>query len=747
MRILLLMRGAPGCGKSTFIDTHGLRPYALSADEIRLQCQSAQQTVSGLEAISQSNERVVWKVLFQLLEIRMEKGEFTVIDATNSKTEEMNRYKQMAQSYRYRMFCVDFTDLPIEECKARNAGRIPLKQVPEEAIDKMYARFKNQKIPGGIKAIKPDELDTIWLQKRDMSQYRKIVHIGDVHGCYTALKEYLDTYNTKYFKDEYLISEDIMFIFCGDYVDRGIENAQVVNFLIEASKKKNVLLLEGNHERWLWIYANGGTGRSKEFELVTRKQLDEECIDLKDLRQLYRKFGQCAWYNYHGKEVFVSHAGIATLPPNLSFMATDQMIHGVGGYNDSDAIAETWMRTSGSNSYQIHGHRNIKKGPMKTQDRVYNLEGDIEHGGHLRILELSEDGFNEIEIKNNVFKEVEVIKEEQQVQSSSVADAVMAMRRDKANIIEKNFGHISSFNFTKEVFRKKNWTNRSIKARGLYIDIDKMKVAGRSYDKFFNVDERPETKLSMLKYTMEFPVTCYVKENGFLGLVSYDEYGDYEDNLLVTTKASITGDFSVWLREMLNKKLSPEKRQEIANYCKENDVTFVFECVDMGNDPHIIDYPESELFLLTIVDNDLEFNQVDYSELCEIGEKFGIKVKEKAYVINNWADFYDWYTEVTAEDYKWNDRIIEGFVIEDSKGFMTKLKLDYYNFWKHMRNIAHGTLRKGYITQTGQLYNALANEFYAFCQKLYNSVGTREEREAFPRDIVNLRRMFYKDKN
>lgn len=38
MRVLLLFRGAPGCGKSTFIDKNGLRPYALSADEIRLQC-------------------------------------------------------------------------------------------------------------------------------------------------------------------------------------------------------------------------------------------------------------------------------------------------------------------------------------------------------------------------------------------------------------------------------------------------------------------------------------------------------------------------------------------------------------------------------------------------------------------------------------------------------------------------------------------------------------------------------------
>lgn len=109
MRVLLLFRGAPGCGKSTYIDRNGLRPYTLSADEIRLQCQLAQQSIYGGEEISQSNDKTVWRILFDLLELRMENGEFTVIDATNSKTNEMTRYKKLADSYRYRMYCIDMT--------------------------------------------------------------------------------------------------------------------------------------------------------------------------------------------------------------------------------------------------------------------------------------------------------------------------------------------------------------------------------------------------------------------------------------------------------------------------------------------------------------------------------------------------------------------------------------------------------------------------------------------------------------
>ena len=170
MRILLLLRGAPGCGKSTWIEKNGLKPYALSADNIRLLCQSPIMQVDGTEGISQENDRVTWKTLFDLLEVRMQKGEFTVIDATNSKTSEMNGYRELCNLYRYRMYCVDFTDIPIEEVKRRNAGREVLKRVPEKVIDKMYARFASQKIPSGIKVIILEIFTGVILFYRDICQ-------------------------------------------------------------------------------------------------------------------------------------------------------------------------------------------------------------------------------------------------------------------------------------------------------------------------------------------------------------------------------------------------------------------------------------------------------------------------------------------------------------------------------------------------------------------------------------------------
>lgn len=729
MRILLLFRGAPGCGKSSFIDQNGLRPYALSADEIRLQCQSAQQTADGRVEISQKNEQDVWNMLFKLLEIRMRNGEFTVIDATNSKTAEINRYKEMCDTYRYRIFCIDMTDLPIEECKRRNASRPVLKQVPEYVIDKMYSRFATQKIPSGVKVIKPEDLDTIWMRQVDFSGYDKVVHVGDIHGCYTALMEY--------FKDG--LDDNTMYIFVGDLIDRGIENVEVVNWFTQIINKKNVLVLEGNHERWLWIYAHGGVGKSKEFELVTRKQLEESHVDVKAIRQLYRKLGQCAWYRYDDKNIFVSHAGIAALPDNLSFMSTEQMIKGVGNYNDYEIVADSWMRTTSDTQYQIFGHRNTKASPMKLRDRVYDLEGEVEFGGHLRILELTHDGFKEIEIKNDVFKEPEEIATQTEMNTSSISDVVLALRANK-HVTEKQFGNISSFNFTRDAFYDKVWDEQTVKARGLYIDTSRMKVAARAYDKFFNINERPETKFDMLKYSLKFPVTCYVKENGFLGIVSYDADND---DLFITTKSNPTGNYAEIFKKMLFSKMSILSRDKMKEVCKDKDVSFVFECVDMKNDPHVIEYPESGLFLLSIVKNKMEFEQISYENLLNIGSALKVKVKEKAFEIASWSEFVDWYNEVTSEGYEYNGKIIEGFVIEDVEGKMVKIKLHYYNFWKFMRSIAHEVLRSGYFQRTGSLTTPEANMFYSFCQKLYNDAATREQRDLIPRDIIYLRNEFY----
>ena len=729
MRTLLLFRGAPGCGKSTFIEQNGLKPYTLSADDIRLLVSSPSMTRYGNMTFNPDNDTFVWRMLMQMLEKRMENGEFTVIDATNSKTSEMNKYKDLGNTYKYRIYCIDMTSLPIEECKARNMQREPLKRVPEEAIDKMYARFATQKIPTGITVLKPDELNKIWMRPIDLSQYKKIHHIGDTHGSCTVLKEYINGNGG--------IKDDEFYIFLGDYIDRGIENVEILKYLLEIYQKPNVLLLEGNHERWLWTWANDATAKSKKFELGTRPQLDASDIDKRDIRKLYRKFAQCAYYTYHGKTVLVTHGGLSRMPENLTMISTRQLIHGAGSYNDCDFIAERFHKTS-PEILQIHGHRNTKGMPFQTYDNVVNLEGGVEFGRQLRCVQLLPSGeLKFFALNNHIFKEPEVLAEPEKIANEeSVGDTIMQLRNSRF-VAEKQYGNISSFNFTRTAFEDRVWNDLTIRARGLYINIPKQKVVARAYDKFFRVNERPETKMDILQYKLQFPATAYVKENGFLGLVSYNEE---TDDLFITTKSSPDGEYALWLKNLLTATLSSTQLDRLKTLAKELDSTFVFECVDMAHDPHIIEYPESKLFFLDIVKNDMKFQKQPYEKIVQYAAELGLTPKEKALVIESWQDFFDWYYEVMDEDYLYNGRHIEGFVVEDAAGYMIKLKLAYYNFWKFMRGISAEVLRRGYVDKKrlSSFTTPLANHYYAWVKTQFAPGGS----EGVPRDICSLRKMF-----
>lgn len=732
MRVLLLLRGAPGCGKSTWIEQNGLKQYALSADDIRMMCAAPVMMSDGTYQVSMDSDKFVWDTLYKVLENRMRRGDFTVIDATNSKTSEMNKYKKLCQDYRYRIFCVDFTSVPIEVTKQRNAGRPEVKRVPDSAIDKMYSRFETQKIPAGITVLQPDELHKIWRHPLDMNGYKKIHVIGDIHGCYTALKEYFDRNGG--FKD------DEFYIFTGDYLDRGIENVEVMKFLFEIYSKPNVELLEGNHERWIWRWANDQHSPSKEFELFTRRQLEDGEIDKREARKFYRKLGQCAWFTYAGKEFFICHGGISKIPENLTFLATEQMIKGVGTYNEFETVSDYFQKNSSDNSIMIHGHRNTKGLPIIVNDKVRNLEGMVEFGGCLRAIQFSEDGQEtDFEIENHVFKPRD--EKPKDINIESVGDLVLAMRENK-NVFENRFGNISSFNFTPAAFFNSIWDAQTVKARGLYVNLDSLTILARAYDKFFNVNEREDTQFEALQRNLEFPVTAYVKENGFLGIAAYNSD---TDSLFITTKSNPEGEYADYLRAMISKKISSESIERMKQISKEENVSFVFECVDMENDPHVIEYEESDLILLDIVYNDLDFRRKSFEEMCEIADSLGIRHKELAFKIDTWPEFYDWYNRVTVEEYKYNGRLIEGFVIEDANGKMIKLKLAYYKFWKFMRSIASEVLKKGYSTRTSALVTPIANQFYGWLREVYQHYKSEDIRAEYsgPKDICTLRKQFY----
>lgn len=769
MRVLLLFRGAPGCGKSTYIEQNGLQDYTLSADTIRMQCSSPVQTPDGHTAISQKNDKTVWFTLFNMLELRMQSGCFTVIDAINSKTAEMNRYKALAKQYRYRIYIIDMTDLPIEECKRRNQLRPYLKRVPDSTIDKMYARFESQSIPHGITILKPETaLETIRYKKSDMNQYRKVYVIGDIHGCYTALDTLLQQIGG--------MQDDCLYIFSGDYLDRGPENVQVLQYLLSITDKSNVLFLEGNHEHHLYSWAHDQKSTSKDFELRTRHELNLADINKSQVRRFYYRLCQCAYFTYRSKDYFICHGGIADLdesnPLSIIGIPSRQLIHGVGQYQDLPAVMYSWNSWNSSNIIQIAGHRNIQDYPIDSGHNYLNLEGHVEFGGDLRAVCLDENGITPISVRNTVYRK----PEEQNISNTSVPtvrDLIADLRCDRY-VNEKSFGKISAFNFSQEAFRHDIWNDATTVARGLFIDTENNTIVARGYEKFFRINElarvyknpdgsSPVSNLDYLKSRLQFPVTAYVKENGYLALVSYDSA---HDDLFFATKGSVSGTFVEHFKQMFkdtvfkNEQSSqPGLYREIVAYVKENNCTLLFEVVDEEFDPHIIDYEETfghnpqMLFLLDCVKNEIEFKKLPYKELSDFARSFGFRYKEQYSVQNgdevrpvtfsSWQEFYDFYLAASAPDYKYLDEHIEGFVIEDSAGFMTKLKTEYYSRWKFLRSVSNNVRRYGSIRNTAALYDAEMSQFYGFLREKYkNDAAFRDYKNETVYNIISLRNEF-----
>lgn len=270
MRTLLLLRGAPGAGKSTWIEENNLQNYTLEADKFRQLTSNPILGKDGQLQITQDNDRLAWELLYQALESRMHRGDFTVIDATHSSEAMFNKYKGLVEKYRYKVYYKNF-DISLEELKRRNDIRPEHKQIPIQAIERMKALIDNTK-PSSFASEIEDISEIINYWTDDLTdKYEHVKIIGDIQGCYTVLKEAIGSD----------LDSKTKYIFAGDLLDRGIENKEVLDFMLSIYTKPNVVFIEGNHDTHLrnwdmdsWDLKKSGEPKiPREFKFKTLPQL------------------------------------------------------------------------------------------------------------------------------------------------------------------------------------------------------------------------------------------------------------------------------------------------------------------------------------------------------------------------------------------------------------------------------------------------------------------------------------------
>ncbi|MFH0976764.1 MAG: metallophosphoesterase family protein [Spirochaetota bacterium] len=145
--------------------------------------------------------------------------------------------------------------------------------------------------------------------------------IGDIHGC-------IDHLDNLYSKIKNLISDNDTLIFLGDYIDRGPDSYEVIEYLISLSKENNTIFLKGNHEDMLLKYKsssldyqnymeNGGMATIKSY----KKNLGSFTIPLN--HQVF--FNNLTQY-FESEDFIAVHAGLNPKIYNIEAQSSYDML-------------------------------------------------------------------------------------------------------------------------------------------------------------------------------------------------------------------------------------------------------------------------------------------------------------------------------------------------------------------------------------------------------------------------------------
>jgi len=645
MRTLLLLRGTQASGKSTWVTENNLEPYTLSADKIRLNIANPVLNEDGSIEISQKYNKLTWELLYKYLEMRMENGDFTIIDATHSDIKLMNKYRDLANIYKYTIYYLEF-DTPLEECLKRNRERIGYKYIDE--IINFYTA--------------------------DVNEYKKVIIIGDIHSCAEPLKEVLKDF-----------SEENLYVFVGDYFDRGIQAVETFKIMLDLLEKPNVVLIEGNHENnSIKKFINDEEKYTKSFEETTLQPLLKEFeLDYikSSLKKIYKRLRQCFAFEFRGKKFLCTHGGLP-LVPKLALISAREMIKGVGRYETEigEIYSENYKKGLCQDFIQVHGHRGINDGEYS-----YCLEGRVEFGGELKILTIDNDGnIEKYGIKNDVYNrglKLPMSGVTEKVEKFNTANELInEMIGHKFITVKECDYNLISLNFNREAFNKKKWNDLTIKARGLFVDRDSGEVKIRSYNKFFNYGER-HVNLGYLHKYATYPIRVFKKYNGFLGLASI-----INGNIVLATKSTTNGTYKDIFQSIWD-KVEDSVKELLKQIMIENNCTAVFEVVSPEYDPHIIKYDKEHLYLLDFIENKLDIDthniDLEFSENLMKKVEFSSTIltkKELVTKLENYDELYHFLDEKakSLEEF-------EGYVLCDNSGLMFKFKLPYYMLWKGRR--------------------------------------------------------------
>ena len=147
--IVVLLRGVPGSGKSTWLKEHQLEDYSIATDRLRLLLSNPVKTPQGYYEINQQVSDKAWQLAYELLESRMDHGGVTFFDATFMNEYLINYVKGLTEKHHYKLLVIDFNSVGLAEAKRRNRLRQgTIRYVPDYVLDDMWSEGTSMSIEG-----------------------------------------------------------------------------------------------------------------------------------------------------------------------------------------------------------------------------------------------------------------------------------------------------------------------------------------------------------------------------------------------------------------------------------------------------------------------------------------------------------------------------------------------------------------------------------------------------------------------
>lgn len=376
MKVILILTGTHGSGKTKWVQDKGYYEYSLSKNQLRFMLFGPIFNMNNNFWIyDKQKDRITHEEFLRILEMRLRTGGFIIIDSTITRPRSFNVIESLAKKYGYTIYVKIFHP-SLEECINNNEHRYnSYEEVPESLVKEKWNQMNDILIPHLRNKYSNNiinSLDDIGFNAMSYlypSSGDKIHFIGDIHGDIVGLEKFLD--------ENWNDTDN--FVFLGDYIDRGSNNRDVLERMIDLCQKPNVTVLEGNHELHLWCWSYDRPIVSGEFSVNTKPELEIN-PDLKTkVRILLDKLK--LYVTIPNYKIIACHGGLScyllTKEYGMKYPILDQgsFIRGHRFPIDNSEESDSTFDWNSAGWVHIHGHRNnMKNAPINPFPSVYNVD-------------------------------------------------------------------------------------------------------------------------------------------------------------------------------------------------------------------------------------------------------------------------------------------------------------------------------------------------------------------------------------